>query len=72
MTSINSCAMRPIESSDIWQAARHHRLYRRSDVELEALIMRCRVDRRCVERVTAEAARHVRNLRRALAAGAAL
>jgi hypothetical protein len=70
MTSTHSCTARGIESRDIWQAVRHHGLYCRSDVELEALIARCHLSHPCVDRVTAEAARHVRNLRRALAAGA--
>jgi hypothetical protein len=72
MTSTHSCATRPIESSDIWQAVRRHCLYCRSDAELEALLARHQLDQTTVDRATAEAARHVRNLRRALAAGAAL
>jgi hypothetical protein len=72
MTSITSWATRGIESSDIWQAARRHSLYCRSDMELEALMTRRPTDQAAVDRVTAEAARHVRNLRRALAAGACL
>jgi hypothetical protein len=72
MTSTNSCAARGIDSSDIWRAVRRHRLYYRSDLELEALMARHHLGQVAVDRVTAEAARHVRNLRRALAAGAAL
>jgi hypothetical protein len=72
MTSTNSCAGRGIESSEIWQAVRCQGLYRRSDVELEALTARHRPDDPDVDRVTAKAAQHVRNLRRALAAGATL
>jgi len=71
MISTNSCAVRGIESSDIWQAVRHHGLYCRSDLELEALMARP-LDHAAIDRVTAEAARHVRNLRRALAAGASV
>jgi hypothetical protein len=69
MTSTNSRAMRGIESGDIWQAARRHRLYYRSDMELEALITRHHCGHAYIDRITAEAARHVRNLRRTLAAG---
>jgi len=72
MTTTHSCPLRGIESRDIWQAARRHGLYRRSDLELETLIARHQPGHLCVDRVTAEAARHIRNLRRALAAGAAL
>jgi hypothetical protein len=72
MTSTHSCATRGIISSDIWQAVRRDGLYRRSDVELEALMARHHLGHPAVDRVTAEAARHVRNLRRALAAGACL
>jgi hypothetical protein len=71
MTSTNSCAARGIESSDIWRAVRCGALYCRSDLELEALMARHHLDQ-TVDRVTAEAARHVRNLRRALAAGASV
>jgi hypothetical protein len=71
MTSTNSCAAHAIESSDIWQAVRYHGLYCRSDLELDALMARHHLDQ-AVDRITAEAARHVRNLRRALAAGASL
>jgi hypothetical protein len=71
MISTNSCVARAIASSDIWQAVRRHGLYCRSDLELEALMARHHPGQ-AVDRVTAEAARHVRNLRRALAAGASL
>jgi hypothetical protein len=72
MTSTNSCATRGIISSDIWQAVQRHGLYCRSDVELEALMARYHLGHPAIDRVTAEAARHVRYLRRALAAGACL
>ena len=72
MTSTNSCAARGIESSDVWQAVRRYGLYYRSDRELAALMACHHTDQAAVDRVTAEAARHVRNLRRALAAGASL
>jgi hypothetical protein len=71
MTSTISCTARGIESGDIWQAMRRHGLYYRSDAELEALMARCHLGQ-AVDRVTAEAARHVRNLRRELAAGGSL
>jgi hypothetical protein len=60
-----------IKSSDIWEAARSLSLYGRSDVELEALISRHCSALLLVERVTAEAAQYVRDLRRAAAAGSA-
>jgi len=69
MTSTNSCADCTIESRDIWQAVRNLGLYSRANVELEALIARHRGGPLRADRITAEAARHVRNLRRALAAG---
>jgi hypothetical protein len=71
MTSTYAGAARRIESSDIWQAVRRHHLYCRSDVELEALMAQHHHGQ-AIDRVTAEAARHVRNLRRALATGATL
>jgi hypothetical protein len=70
MTSANSPTA-GIASSDIWNAARHLDLYGRTDAELEALISQHRGGALAVDRVIAEAARYVRNLRHALAAGAA-
>jgi len=69
MTAINSCAERGIESSDIWQTARRMGLYSRATKELEGLIAQHRCGPLRADRLTAEAARHVRNLRRGLAAG---
>jgi hypothetical protein len=53
----------------IWETARRLGLYGRADDELEALIVRRRGETLLADRVTAAAARHVRDLRRALAAG---
>ena len=72
MSSTNSYAVRGVESRDIWQAVRRHGLYCRSDVELEVLMTYHHRDQAAIDRITVEAARHVRNLRRALAAGASL
>jgi hypothetical protein len=69
MTSANSPTA-GIASSDIWNTARHLDLYGRTDAELEALIARHRQAALPVDRVIAEAARYVRNLRHALANGA--
>ena len=69
MTSANSPAA-GIASSDIWKAARHLDLYGRTDTELEALIAQHRGGALPVDRVIAEAARYVRNLRYALSTGA--
>jgi len=70
MTSANS-ALGGIASSDIWKAARCLDLYARTDAELGALIAQHREAAQAADRVIAEAARYVRNLRHALAAGAA-
>nr|UXE45982.1 hypothetical protein Hi04_10k_c5482_00028 [uncultured bacterium] len=56
-----------IASNDVWKAARP--LYGRTDAELEALIAQHREDALPVERVIAEAARYIRNLRHNLATG---
>src|SRR5262249_28458171 len=65
MTSAN-LPLAGIASSDIWKAARHLDLYARTDAQLEALIAQHREG----DRVIAEAARYVRNLRHALSTGA--
>jgi hypothetical protein len=60
---------RGIESRDIWKAARRLGLYARSDAELCALIAWHRGGALFVDRVTVDAAQHVRDLRRTLAGG---
>jgi len=67
MTSDGTPAAHGIESRDIWTALRRLDLYSRPDAELEALIARHRGGPLPADRITAEAARHVRDLRRALA-----
>jgi hypothetical protein len=69
MSSTNLSTDHVIESSDVWQAVRSLGLYSRADMELDALIAQHRGGELRVDQVTAEAARHVRELRRALATG---
>lgn len=58
-----------ITSGAVWEAARRLGLYGLTNTELDALIVqRCEAPL-LVDQVTTEAARHVRDLRRASAAG---
>jgi len=70
MTSTNGATPCAVRSSDVWEAARRLGLYGQADMELEALIARHRGSLQFVDRVTVEAARFVRDLRRVSATGA--
>ena len=56
-----------ISSGAVWEAARRLRLYTLTSAELEALIVQHHEASLQVDRVIAEAARHVRDLRQASA-----
>jgi hypothetical protein len=60
---------REIESDEVWVAARVDGLYSMRDDELAALIARHDRSALFVDQVRAEAARHIRRLRRGMAAG---
>jgi hypothetical protein len=62
---------RQIASREVWTAARVHGLYGMSTVELKALVTRHGDSMSIDDRVVVEAARHVHNLRRGMAAGGA-
>jgi hypothetical protein len=69
MTLTTSAASHAIKSSDVWKAARSLDLYASSSAELEALITLHCAGLLLSDQVIAEAAQHVRDLRRGLAAG---
>jgi hypothetical protein len=71
MTSAESSARHGVESRDVWAAVRRFGLYELRDNELDALIVRHRGGPLLADRVIVEASRHVRDLRRSLAAGKA-
>jgi hypothetical protein len=71
MTLAGSSARQRVESRDVWAAARRFNLYELTDNELDALIVRHRGVPQMSDRVVVEASRHVRDLRRSLAAGEA-
>ena len=60
---------REIASAEVWVAARVHGLYGMCDDELAALVARHDGSALFADRVRAEAARHIRRLRRGMAAG---
>jgi hypothetical protein len=71
MTLATSASSHAIKSSDVWEAARSLDLYASSAAELESLITLHCEGLLVSDQVITEAARHVRDLRRGLAAGQA-
>jgi hypothetical protein len=69
MTSATTGTGGAIEIHDVWAAVRRLGLYRRADMELEAVIACHRGGPLLVDRVTVAAARLVRDLRQRSAAG---
>jgi hypothetical protein len=64
-----SAASHGIKSIDVWKAARSLGLYASSGAELEALITLHGEGTPFIDQVITETARHVRDLRKGLAAG---
>jgi hypothetical protein len=64
MTVANAAA-RGISSGAVWETARRLNLYALTNIALDALITQHHEASLLVNQVTAEAARHVRDLRRA-------